>query len=104
MTRSQAGSTGQAVDPGAVADEVAAVALSVPGVTGLHTGAFGEVATHLPGRKVDGVRLREDVTEVHLVVAMGSDVLSVAESVRAAVKPLVAATVVNVFVEDVTPG
>lgn len=87
--------------PAPVADSVAAAALSVPGVTRLHTGAFGEVATHLAGRKVGGVRLLDDVTEVHVSVSMGARVLEVADSVRAVVMPLVT-TPVNVFVEDIT--
>lgn len=85
------------------ADAVAAAALSVPGVTGLHAGSWGEVGTHLPGRRVDGVRLRDDVTEVHVTVAMGSRVLDVARDVRRAVAELVD-TPVAVVVEDVTPS
>ncbi len=90
-------------DPGEVADAIELVVLTVPGVTGLHPGAFGEVATYLPGRKVAGVRLSPDVTEVHLCVAMGSDLLGIAEAVRAVVQPLVAPPV-HVYVEDVTPA
>ncbi|MEP7091402.1 MAG: hypothetical protein ABI776_14985 [Nocardioidaceae bacterium] len=83
------------------ADAVAAVAGAVPGVTALHAGVFGEVATHLPGRKVSGVRMAADVTEVHVSVLMGADVLDVARRVRAAVEPLVL-TPVHVYIEDVT--
>lgn len=82
------------------ADLVAAAARSVPGVTSLHAGAFGEVGTYLPGRRVVGVRLRDQLTEVHVVVAMGSPVLTTAEAVRQAVGPLVS-TAVDVYVEDV---
>ena len=89
-------------DPGAVADLVAAATLTVPGVTGLHAGSFGEVATYLPGRRVAGVRLGAERTEVHIAVAMGSPLLDVAAVVRDAVSPLVS-TPVEVVVEDVTP-
>lgn len=82
------------------ADLVAAAARSIPGVTDLHAGAFGEVATYLPGRRVVGVRLGDDLTEVHVVVAMGSPVLITSEAVRQAVSPLVT-TPVDVYVEDV---
>lgn len=41
-------------DLAAVADSVAAAALSVPGVSRLHGGSFGEVATYLAGRQVEG--------------------------------------------------
>jgi len=83
------------------ADRVAAAVLAVPGVTGLHAGSWGEVGTYLPGRRVDGVRLRDDSTDVHITVAMGSVVADVARAVRAAVADLVT-TPVAVVVEDVT--
>ena len=88
--------TGQAV----LADAVAAAARSVPGVADLHTGAFGEVATYLPRRRVNGVRLRDDVTEIHVVLSWGSPLLQTADRVRAAVSGLVT-TPVEVTVEDV---
>lgn len=83
-----------------VADLVAAATLAVPGVTALHPGSFGEVATYLPGRRVVGVRLRDEVAEVHVVVAMGARLLDVAAVVRDAVGPLVGRPV-EVFVEDI---
>jgi len=89
-------------DLAAVADSVAAAALSVPGVSRLHGGSFGEVATYLAGRQVEGVRLRDGLLEVHLAVVMGSALLEVAGAVRDAVTPLVD-TQVDVFVEDVVP-
>jgi hypothetical protein len=61
-------------DPGVFAG-VAAATLAVPGVTGRRTGSFSEVATHLPGRRVEGVRLRADGTEVHVVLGTAVDVL-----------------------------
>jgi len=87
-------------DPALVADLIVSAATLVPGVTDLHAGAFGEVATYLPGRRVVGVRLTPGLTEVHVVVAMGVPILQVAESVRQVVQPLVD-TPVDVFVEDV---
>jgi phage replication-related protein YjqB (UPF0714/DUF867 family) len=85
-----------------LADGVVAATLSVAGVTGLHAGSYGEVGTHLPGRRVDGVRLLAEVTEVHVTVAMGSVLPQVARRVSQAVQPLVGHPV-HVFVEDVTP-
>lgn len=84
---------------GVIADIVASAALAVPGVTRLHTGSFGEVATYLPGRRVDGVRLRPGSTEVHLVLRPDVDLLRTAERVRTAVNVVVGGTV-DVFVED----
>lgn len=84
----------------AQADLVVAAALAVPGVVRLHGGALGEVAVHLPGRRVSGVRLREGRTAVHVVVAVGVPLRATAAAVQqavAAVRP----GVVDVTVEDV---
>jgi hypothetical protein len=83
------------------ADLVAVAVLSVRGVTGLHGGAFGEVGTYLPGRRISGIRLGEP-SEVHLTVAMDSDVLAVAGEVRDTISTLLGGRV-EVFVEDITP-
>lgn len=85
----------------AAADAAAAAALAVPGVSGLHGGALGEVGTYLPGRRVTGVRVHEGGTDVHLSVAFGSDLRAVATEVRLAVGA-VAPVPVEVVVEDVT--
>ncbi|MGV8973461.1 MAG: hypothetical protein ACOH10_14150 [Rhodoglobus sp.] len=87
-------------DQAVLADQVAAAVRAIPGVVGLHTGTFGEVATYLAGRRVDGVQLRPDGCAVHLVLAWGAPVLATADLVRAAVAPLVGARV-DVSIEDV---
>jgi len=70
----------------------------------MHPGMFGEVATYLPGRKVTGVQIRQDVTNVDVVLEWGVSVPATAERVRQAVTPLVD-TPVHVTVQDVTaPG
>lgn len=81
------------------ADAVAEAALSVSGVVRLHSGPFGEVSTYLAGRRVDGVRLRSDHTEVHVVLATTVDLLQTAEEVRAAVSA-VSPGRVEVYVDD----
>ncbi|MGV8968361.1 MAG: hypothetical protein ACOH2F_19015 [Cellulomonas sp.] len=87
-------------DQGRLADAVANAVLAVPGVVGLHTGTFGEIATYLAGRRVEGVQIRPDSCAVHLVLAWGAPVLATADRVRAVVGPLVG-TPVDVSVEDV---
>lgn len=82
-----------------IADSVRAAVLALPGVADLHTGAFGEVATYLPGRRVEGVRVRADRTEVHIVVEWGASALEVADAVRAAATAITH-TVVDVHVQD----
>ncbi|MCK9794768.1 Asp23/Gls24 family envelope stress response protein [Isoptericola sp. 4D.3] len=83
-----------------LADRVAESVLAVPGVVRLHAGAFGEVATYLPGRAVPGVRLRPDETEVHLVVSARHPIPSVARGVHEVVRALVHGPV-RVYIEDV---
>lgn len=82
------------------ADRVAAAVLEVPGVSGLHGGVLGEVATYLPGRRVAGVRLTDEATDVHVVLAWGAPVAATADAVRATVRGVVPGAV-HVTVEDV---
>jgi hypothetical protein len=83
---------------------VAAAVLAVPGVAGLHGGAFGEVATYLPGAKIAGVRITDDRIQIHLTAAAGYPVHDLADAVRAAVRPI-AGQPVDVTIEDVVlPG
>jgi len=60
-----------------LADRVAAVVLAVDGVIALHGGVFGETATYLPGRRVPGVRLSQESTDLHLTLAYGRPSLDV---------------------------
>lgn len=103
MSTSPAGSPARTVGSGglaAEADLVRTAALAVPGVLGLHGGALGEVAVYLPGRRVSGIRLREDRTEVHVVLALGAPVRGTAQAVQTAVAA-VRPGPVDVTVEDV---
>lgn len=83
-----------------VADQVHDAVLALPGVSDLHPGSFGEVATYAAGRRVVGVRVRPARTEIHLVTAWGSPVLETADEVRRTVETITG-TPVDVFVEDV---
>lgn len=86
-----------------MAQQVAAAALAVPGVTGLHAGVFGEVATYLPGGRVSGVRMSDDSGEVHIVVDVNHDLRAVADEVVTAASQ-VAGVPVSVVVEDISVG
>lgn len=92
-------------DPGELADQVRAVVLAVPGVVAMHAGAFGEVATLLPGRRVRGVRVSEDGrAEVHVVASSTAPLPRTASAVHHAVSPLVPGPV-HVAIGDVmTPA
>lgn len=83
-----------------VADQVVAAVSAVPGVVRMHAGMFGEVATYLPGRRVEGVQLREDVANVHVVLRWGVAIPDTVDAIRASVT-LVVDTPVDVTVEDV---
>lgn len=82
------------------AERVAARTLTVPGVSALHGGMFGEVATYLPGRRLLGVRVTDAECAIHVVVSYPHNVVDVARAVHRAVEPLVAVPV-TVTVEDV---
>ncbi|MCD0442416.1 Asp23/Gls24 family envelope stress response protein [Glycomyces sp. A-F 0318] len=88
-------------DFAATADAIAAAATAVPGVAGLHGGAFDEVATALPGRRIKGLRLDEGACAVHVAVDWDADMPRVADAIRAALAPLTGDRTVSVTVEDV---
>jgi uncharacterized alkaline shock family protein YloU len=83
-----------------LAERVVAAVTAVPGVVAMHPGRFGEVATHLPGRRVVGVQLRADLVEVHVMLAWEADLLRTADAVRAAAVAA-AGRPVDVVVQDV---
>lgn len=83
-----------------VADRVRTAVLALPGVSDLHPGSFGEVATYAAGRRVVGVRVRPARAEVHVVAAWSAPVLEVADEVRRTVEPITG-TPVDVYVDDV---
>jgi len=82
-------------------EAVAAAALGCPLIAGLTGGAFGDVATYLPGRRVVGVREAEGTVEVHVVARWGTPLPEVAGIVRAAVGPYAGGRPVAVFVDDI---
>lgn len=100
MTGTPSGAPSAPVPAVELSDVVAAAARSVPGVFDLHGGAFGEVASYLPGRRVTGVRLTPQRCEVHVVVIWGAPVLETAHHVQSVVAALVD-TPVDVTVEDI---
>ncbi|TQL67905.1 hypothetical protein FB381_1793 [Nocardioides albertanoniae] len=85
-----------------VVDVVAAAVLAVPGVHALHAGVAGEVATYLPGRRVNGIRVRDSGCSIHVVLLWGAPVLDTTEALRDAVRPLVSGPV-DITVEDILP-
>ncbi|MCA1006150.1 hypothetical protein LCL87_10510 [Rhodococcus hoagii] len=84
-----------------VAELAAAAALAVPGVSGLHGGEFGSVATYLPGRRVTGISIGDDACAVHVTLRYPADLIATADRVRDAVRAIVGVPV-DVTIEDLT--
>ena len=89
-----------AVDLDAVADTVAAC----PSVVCLSTGPFGQAVTHLPGRRVNGLRIADGALEVHVVANWVPYLPAVADEVRAALRSLVGPRPIHVYIEDLSTG
>jgi len=85
-------------------DVIAAATLACPAVAGLHAGGPLVVATYLPGRRVDGVRVEDDRVLVSVVLLYGVPVRSLERQVRNALAPHVDGRSVDVHVADVQPA
>lgn len=83
-----------------LADRIVAAVREVPGVASMHPGRYGEVATHLPHRRVIGIQLRDDSTAVHITLAWGADLLATGDAVRQTVSRLIGRPV-HIVIEDV---
>jgi hypothetical protein len=81
-------------------DAVASAVARCPSVIRLSGGVLGEVATYLPGRRVTGVRVTDDVVEVHTVARWVDSLPAVGDEVRAVLRPLVGARSITVFIDD----
>lgn len=86
------------------AEQLVATVRAVPGVADLHSGTFGEAALLYPGKRVRGLRLREESRlEVHLVADLdaAADLHSLAQDVRRVVERATGLTV-DVIIADAT--
>ncbi len=84
----------------AQADAIAAAVLACPAVAALYGGGPVQVATFLPGRRVEGVQLADDRVRVAVVAAYGVPMIVLAEQVRAAVSPLAGGRPVDLHIGD----
>ncbi|MDQ3752996.1 MAG: hypothetical protein M3333_08950 [Actinomycetota bacterium] len=80
---------------------VAAAVAACPSVARLYGGRVSEVATYLPGRRVEGVKLGEEQLEVHVVAAWDVPLPQVADEVRGAATPVGGGLPVDVYIDDV---
>ena len=83
------------------ADLVASAVLAHPCVIRLDGGEFGVIATPLPGRRVTGVRVRDDSTEVGVVLRLERPLPEVVAELRAAIEQAAGAGPVDITVVDV---
>lgn len=95
---------GAAVD-GVDLDAVAAAVRSCPGVDDLDDGPINaRLATYLPGRKIDGLKITADTLTVQIRSMWGVPVTEVGAQIRLAVVHLVAGRRVDIIVADLTPA
>jgi len=85
-------------------DVIAAATLACPGVAGLYGGGPRVIATYLPGRRVDGVRIENDHVLVSVVLVYGVQVRTLERQVRSALAPYVDGRSIDVHVADVQPA
>jgi hypothetical protein len=95
------------VEPGqhdtGLAEAIAAELLAHPAVVTMSGGPLGVLATHLPGRKVNGVRVRGagEPIEIGVILRLGDPLPKVTEELRARVRALAGEVRVDVTVADI---
>jgi uncharacterized alkaline shock family protein YloU len=95
-----ASSAGAVID-GINVDDVAAAVQACPGVSGLDGGRFGEVASYLPGRRVQGVAVRTYSVTVQVRSRWGVSAPDLLSQITAALTPLIGVRRVEVVVADI---
>lgn len=90
-------------DPAVLAEQVAAAVIAHPAVARLHGGPFGAIATHLPGRRLVGVRIGTGDQPVEIGVALRADrpIPEVVAELRRSVADLSGGAPVDVTVADI---
>jgi hypothetical protein len=92
---------GPAVIDGIEIDAVAAAVRGCAGVAGLDGGQFGEVASYLPGRKVQGIVVSGGRVTVQIRSRWGVPVPELATLIRAVLAPLTGHRPVDVVIADI---
>lgn len=62
---------------------------------------MGEVATYLPNRRVEGVRLKGDRVEVHVAAHWGVPLPGVGDEIRRALASFYGDRSIDVFIDDI---
>ena len=95
------GSSVAAVIDGVNVDAVAAAVQACPGVSGLDGGRFGEVASYLPGRRVQGVAVRKDSVTAQVRTRWAVPAADLLSQITAVLTPLIGGRRVEVVVADI---
>ena len=93
--------TGSAVIDGIDVDAVAAGVRECAGVSGLDGGRFGDVASYLPGRKVEGIMVGGGRVTVQIRSQWAVPAPALAALVTAVLAPLTGCRPVDVVVADI---
>ena len=92
---------GSSVIEGVDVDAVAAAVLGCAGVAGLDGGRFGEMASYLPGRKVEGVVTSGGRVKVQIRARWAVPVPELAALIRTILMPLTGPRPVDVVIADI---
>ena len=90
-----------AVIDGVNVDAVAAAMQACPGVSELDAGRLGEVASYLPGRRVQGVAVRTASVTVQVRTRWGVPAPDLLSQITAALTPLIGGRRVEVVIADI---
>ncbi|GAB2748446.1 hypothetical protein GCM10027174_23450 [Salinifilum aidingensis] len=99
------------VEPGAargapdeeeVVDRIRALLDEHPDVAGAHGGRLGDIAAHLPGRRVAGVRFSDERVEIGVAARWSRPLPALVEELRAAVLDVLTRAGSSVRTVDVT--
>jgi hypothetical protein len=90
-----------AVIDGIDVDAVAAAVRGCPGASGLDGGPFGGVASYLPGRKVEGIVVRDGRVTVQIRSRWGVPAPALAAQITATLAPLTGNRPVDVVIADI---
>ena len=93
--------SGSAVIDGIDVDAVAAAVRGCPGVSGLDGGPFSGVASYLPGRKVEGVVVRDGRVIVQVRSRWGVPAPELAAVITAMLAPLTGNRPVDLVIADI---
>jgi hypothetical protein len=90
-----------AVVDGVDVDAVAAAVRGCPDVLDLHAGPPQLVATYLPGRRIEGVRIDPEAIAVQVRARWGAPVSDLSAQIRAALAPLAPGRRIDIVLADV---